>query len=100
MALTDEEKKEIVAAVVEAMKAESNDVRELPAAESLDGVTSLPTVRGDELVSVPVSLFREEAKTAAREEAGKSHKLMTAQDYDSLVTKDENVVYLIYEDEA
>ena len=54
MALTDEEKKEIVASVVEAMKAESNDVRELPAAESLDGVTSLPTGRGEELVSVPV----------------------------------------------
>ena len=82
------------------MKAERNDDREPPAAESLDGVTSLHTVTGDELGAVRVSLFREEAKTAAREEAGKSHKLMTAQDYDSLVTKDENVVYLVYEDEA
>lgn len=39
------------------LKAESTDVRELPEVATLTGVTSLPAVKGEELVRVPLTLM-------------------------------------------
>ena len=52
MALTNAEKQELINAI----KAESQSVDELPVVDSLDGINSLPAMRGEEVVSAPVSL--------------------------------------------
>lgn len=44
--------------VLNAIKAESQGVQELEEVTSLNGVNSLPAVKGNELVSVPVSLLQ------------------------------------------
>ena len=62
MALTQADKNEII----NALKAESQGVDELPVVSSLDGIVSLPAVRGTEVVSAPVSLLRKPAEDAAR----------------------------------
>lgn len=51
--------------VLNAIKAESQGVQELEEVTSLNGVNSLPAVKGDELVSVPVSLLQKPATDAA-----------------------------------
>ena len=61
MALTQADKNEII----NALKAESQGVDELPIVSSLDGIVSLPAIRGTEVVSVPVSLLRKPAEDAA-----------------------------------
>lgn len=61
MALTQAEKNEMLNAI----KAESLGVDELPQATSLVGVNSLPAIRGTEVVNVPVSLLRKPAEDAA-----------------------------------
>lgn len=61
MALTQADKNEMLNAI----KAESLGVDELTQATSLDGVVSLPAIRGTEVVSVPVSLLRKPAEDAA-----------------------------------
>ena len=61
MALTNEEKQELL----NAMKAESQSVDNLEVVTSLDGVKSLPAVRGEELVSAPLSLLGKPAQDAA-----------------------------------
>lgn len=62
MALTQADKNEII----NALKAESQGVDELPVVNSLDGIVSLPAIRGTEVVSAPVSLLRKPAEDAAR----------------------------------
>lgn len=62
MALTQADKKEIINAI----KAESQSVDELITATSLDGVNSLPAIRGSEVVNVPVALLRKPAEDAAK----------------------------------
>ena len=61
MALTQAEKDELI----NALKAESQGVDEFPVVSSLDGIVSLPAIRGTEVVSAPVSLLRQPAEAAA-----------------------------------
>ena len=61
MALTQAEKTELINAI----RAESIGTDELPVANSLTGVVSLPAMRGNEAVSVPISLLSQPAVTAA-----------------------------------
>lgn len=62
MALTQAEKNELLNAI----KAESQSVDELPVVSSLEGITTLPALRGTEVVSAPVSLLRKPAEDAAK----------------------------------
>ena len=61
MALTDAEKQELLNEI----KASSNDVSELETVTSLDGIVSLPAMRGEELVNAPIALLRKPAEEAA-----------------------------------
>ena len=63
MALTDAEKQELLNEI----KASSNDVSELETVTSLDGIVSLPAMRGEELVNAPIALLRKPAEEAAQE---------------------------------
>lgn len=60
MALTNEEKQELL----NAMKAESQGVDELEQVDSLDGIVSLPALRGEEVVSAPIKLLTKPAENA------------------------------------
>lgn len=62
MALTQADKTELLNAI----KAESQSVDELTQVTSLDGIVSLPAIRGTEVVSAPVSLLRKPAEDAAK----------------------------------
>lgn len=61
--MTEQEKQELLNAI----KAESTDVTGLPVAETLDNVSSLPALRGTELVSVPITQLAKPALDAAKE---------------------------------
>lgn len=61
MALTQAEKKEIL----DAIKAESQDVTELEVASSLNGITSLPSMQGTKMVLAPITLLSKPAQDAA-----------------------------------
>lgn len=63
--MTNEEKNELKAAVLQELQAESQDVGELQPVDTLDGLQSLPALRGKELVSAPVSLLSKPAQDAA-----------------------------------
>lgn len=65
MALTEEEKKELVQDVVNQIKTDSQSVDELEAVNTLDGVVSLPAMRGETVVSAPLKLLSKPAKDAA-----------------------------------
>ena len=65
MALTEEEKKELVQDVVNQIKTDSQSVDELEAVSTLDGVVSLPAMRGETVVSAPVKLLSKPAEDAA-----------------------------------
>ena len=65
MALTEEEKKELVQDVVNQIKTESQSVDELETVSTLDGVVSLPAMRGETVVSAPVKLLSKPAEDAA-----------------------------------
>lgn len=65
MALTEEEKKELVQDVVNQIKTESQSVDELETVSTLDGVVSLPAMRGTAVVSAPVKLLSKPAEDAA-----------------------------------
>lgn len=60
MALTNEEKQELL----NAMKAESQGVDELEQVDTLDGIMSLPALRGEEVVSAPIKLLIKPAEDA------------------------------------
>ena len=62
MALTEEDKKELL----DAIKAESEGVAELETVNSLDGLTSLPALKGSQLVNAPITLLRKPAEDAAQ----------------------------------
>lgn len=62
MALTQTDKNEII----EALKAESTAIDDLTVVTSLDGVNTLPAVRGSDVVSVPMELLRKPAADAAK----------------------------------
>lgn len=65
MALAEEEKKELVLDVVNQIKTDSQSVDELEAVSTLDGVVSLPAMRGDTVVSAPLKLLSKPAEDAA-----------------------------------
>ena len=65
MALTEEEKKELVQNVVNQIKTDSQSVDELEAVSTLDGVVSLPAMRGETVVSAPLKLLSKPAEDAA-----------------------------------
>lgn len=65
MALTEEEKNELVQDVVNQIKTDSQSVDELETVSTLDGVVSLPAMRGETVVSVPVKLLSKPAEDAA-----------------------------------
>lgn len=63
--MTAEEKKEIKQAVLDEIKAESSDITEVETVSSLDGVTGLPVMQGEKLVTAPLSLLSKPATDAA-----------------------------------
>lgn len=65
MALTEEEKKELVQDVVNQIKTDSQSVDELEAVSTLEGVVSLPAMRGETVVSAPLKLLSKPAEDAA-----------------------------------
>ena len=64
--MTQEEKKAIINAVLQQIKAQSSDITELPTATSLDNVKSLPAMQGSSLVSAPISMLSKPATDAAK----------------------------------
>ena len=60
--MTEQEKQEIKQEVLNAIKSESQGVTELEEVSSLDGVKTLPALRGTELVSAPVSSSRRSSR--------------------------------------
>ena len=65
MALTEKEKKELVQDVVNQIKTDSQSVDELEAVSTLDGVVSLPAMRGETVVSAPLKLLSKPAEDVA-----------------------------------
>ena len=65
MALTEQEKQELKQDILSQIKSESQGVNELQEVQSLDGVKTLPAMRGEELVTAPVSLLAKPATDAA-----------------------------------
>ena len=61
MAITQDD----IQQVLNAIKAESQGVQELETVDSLNGVNSLPGVKGNELVNVPMTLLQKPATDAA-----------------------------------
>lgn len=78
MAITDQEKLDIKNDVLDAIKSESQSVDELPVVDSLDGITSLPAMRGEELVSAPITLLSKPATDAAAVANASAKKADTA----------------------
>ena len=74
MALTDAEKQELLNEI----KASSNDVSELETVTSLDGIVSLPAMRGEDLVNAPITLLRKPAEEAAKEATSAANNANTA----------------------
>ena len=63
--MTAQEKQGLLNDLLEEIKAKSGDVKELETVASLDGISSLPAMRGDSLVSAPISLLAKPATDAA-----------------------------------
>ena len=63
--MTDQEKQELKQEIIAQIKSESQDVTELEQVSSLDGITTLPAMRGTSLVTAPVSLLGKPATDAA-----------------------------------
>lgn len=63
--MTADEKKEIKQAVLDEIKAESNDITEIETVSTLDGLTGLPAMQGEKLVTAPLSLLSKPATDAA-----------------------------------
>lgn len=63
--MTAEEKKEIKQAVLDEIKSESSDITEIETVSSLDGLTGLPAMQGEKLVTAPLSLLSKPATDAA-----------------------------------
>lgn len=99
---------QVVQKVLEEMKRTSISIEDLETVTSLEGVNSLPAQKGEELVNVPLEIFREPAlEAAARADAAANRANMTAEQnvfldatqYENLKVKDDNKTYFIYEEE-
>ena len=88
MAITDQEKLDIKNDVLDAIKSESQSVDELPVVDSLDGITSLPAMRGEELVSAPITLLSKPATDAAAVANTSAKNADTATANSNTATKD------------
>lgn len=65
MALTEEEKKELVRNLMNQLKTDSQSVDELETVDTLEGVVSLPAMRGEKVVGAPLKLLSKPAEEAA-----------------------------------
>lgn len=99
---------QVVQKVLEEMKRASFSIEDLETVTSLEGVNSLPAQKGEELVNVPLEIFREPAlAAAARADAAANRANMAAEQdvfleadqYENLKVKDDNKTYFIYEEE-
>ena len=63
--MTDEEKQSVVQDVLSQIKTDSQSVDELEQATSLDGLTGLPALQGEKLVTAPLTLLSKPATDAA-----------------------------------
>lgn len=63
--MTEQEKQELKHEIIMQIKSESQDVTELEQVSSLDGINTLPAMRGTTLVTAPVSLLGKPATDAA-----------------------------------
>lgn len=66
MAMTETEKTALVNEVLNRIKAESQGVDELETVSTLSGITSLPAMRGTDVVSAPLTLLSKPAEDAAK----------------------------------
>lgn len=81
--LTDDEKQQLKNEIINQLKSESQSVDELETVETLDGINTLPAMRGSEVVSAPIALLRkpaEEAAEAAKAAADEAEKAATRAD--------------------
>ena len=78
MALTEQEKQELKKDILSQIKSESQGVNELQEVQSLDGVKTLPAMRGEELVTAPVSLLAKPATDAAAQALAAKNAAETA----------------------
>lgn len=67
--MTEQEKQDLKQDILNSIKSESQSVTELQEVTSLDGVKSLPAMRGTELVTAPISLLGKPATDAAAQAA-------------------------------
>lgn len=78
MALTEAEKNELKQDILNQIKSESQSCDELETVSTLDGVTSLPALRGTDVVSAPIALLRKPAEDAAATAATAAKNANTA----------------------
>lgn len=76
--MTDQERKQIVQEVLTQIKASSQGVNELEEVTTLDGVKSLPAMKGDKVVAAPVSLLGKPATDAAAKATEAANKAVEA----------------------
>lgn len=103
MALTEEEKKELVRNLMNQLKTESQSVDELETVDTLEGVVSLPAMRGEKVVGAPLKLLSkpaEEAAAVARSSAAVADA--SAKKADASAKKADSVVAVMsdYEDQV
>lgn len=70
----DIDKAQIVQEVLGEVKNASTSVEDLNTVSSLSGVKSLPAIKGEELVNVPISLLSKAAEDAAKQAAASAKK--------------------------
>lgn len=63
--MTDEEKNALKQEIVDDLKNESTDITELESTTSLDGLTSLPAMKGSKMVLAPIGALAQPAIDAA-----------------------------------
>lgn len=78
MAITDAERKQIVQDVLAQVKAASQGVNELEEVSTLDGVKTLPAMKGNKVVAAPVSLLGKPATDAAAKATEAANKAVEA----------------------
>lgn len=80
MPITDQERKQIVQEVLTQIKASSQGVNELEEVTTLDGVKSLPAMKGNVVVSAPIALLGKPATDAAENANKAANEALSAKD--------------------